>query len=319
MPPAGGCCASAELIPFAATLAALAPVFLLILFGHLMKRGGFPGDGFWEPAERLTYYVLFPALLVGNLARAPLADVSLGPFALALVVSWSAVALALLLLGRWLTMDGPGFTSVVQGGIRFNTYVGLAAAEALFGTAGLTLAAVVIAVLVPLVNVLCVGVLNRHGSAGMPGWGAVLRGLASNPLILACLLGILLNASAVGLPWGSGQVLDIVARAALPLGLLAVGAGLNARTIRDRHGAVIAVSAVKLVGLPLVAFAVAWSLGLPPAERTIAVLFAALPTAPSAYILARQMGGDAQLVAGMLTLQTVAAVLTLPLMLAWLA
>jgi predicted permease len=301
------------LIPFAATLAALAPVFLLILFGHLMKRGGFPGDGFWIPAERLTYYVLFPALLVGNLARAPLADVSLGPFALALVASWSAVALALLLLGRWLTMDGPGFTSVVQGGIRFNTYVGLAAAEALFGTAGLTLAAVVIAVLVPLVNVLCVGVLNRHGSAGMPGWGAVLRG------ILACLLGILLNASAVGLPWGSGEVLDIIARAALPLGLLAVGAGLDARTIRDRHGAVVAVSAVKLVGLPLVAFAVAWSLGLPPAERAIAVLFAALPTAPSAYILARQMGGDAQLVAGMLTLQTIAAVLTLPLMLAWLA
>ena len=215
------------MIPFAATLAALAPVFLLILFGHLMKRGGFPGDGFWIPAERLTYYVLFPALLVGNLARAPLADVSLGPFALALVASWSAVALALLLLGRWLTMDGPGFTSVVQGGIRFNTYVGLAAAEALFGTAGLTLAAVVIAVLVPLVNVLCVGVLNRHGSAGMPGWGAVLRGLASNPLILACLLGILLNASAVGLPWGSGEVLDIIARAALPLGLFIVVTGVS--------------------------------------------------------------------------------------------
>jgi predicted permease len=308
------------LIPFAATLAALAPVFLLILFGHLMKRGGFPGDGFWGP---------FALVLVASWSAVALALLLLGrwltmdgPGFTSVVqggIRLSAVALALLLLGRWLTMDGPGFTSVVQGGIRFNTYVGLAAAEALFGTAGLTLAAVVIAVLVPLVNVLCVGVLNRHGSAGMPGWGAVLRGLASNPLILACLLGILLNASAVGLPWGSGEVLDIIARAALPLGLLAVGAGLDARTIRDRHGAVVAVSAVKLVGLPLVAFAVAWSLGLPPAERAIAVLFAALPTAPSAYILARQMGGDAQLVAGMLTLQTIAAVLTLPLMLAWLA
>ena len=307
------------MIPFAATLAALAPVFLLILFGHLMKRGGFPGDGFWIPAERLTYYVLFPALLVGNLARAPLADVSLGPFALALVASWSAVALALLLLRRWLTMDGPGFTSVVQGGIRFNTYVGLAAAEALFGAAGLTLAAVVIAVLVPLVNVLCVGVLNRHGRTGVPGWGAVLRGLVRNPLILACLLGILLNLGGVGLPWGSGEVLDIAARAALPLGLLAVGAGLDPRAVRERHVAIVGVSTLKLVGLPLAVAGVAWSLGLPPAERAIAVLFAALPTAPSAYILARQMGGDAQLVAGMLTLQTIAAVLTLPLMLAWLA
>ncbi len=319
MPRAGGCCAPADLIPFDATLAALVPVFVLILLGHLMKRGGFPGDGFWEPAERLTYYVLFPALLVGNLARAPLAEVPLGQFTLVLVVTWSVAALALLLLQRWLATDGPAFTSVVQGGIRFNTYVGLAAAEALFGVAGLTLAAVVIAVLVPLVNVLCVGVLNRHGRAGPPGWGAVLRGLVRNPLILACLLGVLLNLGGVGLPWGSGEVLDIVARAALPLGLLAVGAGLDLNAIRERHGTVVAVTAFKLLGLPLAVAAAAWLLQLPHEETAIAVLFAALPTAPSAYILARQLGGDARLVAGMLTLQTVSAVVTLPLVLALLA
>ena len=306
------------MIPFDTILAALLPVFVLILVGHLMKRGGFPGDGFWEPAERLTYYVLFPALLVGNLARAPLDEVSLGPFTLVLVACWIVVTLGLLGLRRWLALDGPAFSSVVQGGIRFNTYVGLAAAEALFGTHGLTLAAVVIAVLVPLVNVLCVGVLNRHGAGAVPGWSAVLRGLVRNPLILACLLGILLNVGGVGLPWGSGEVLDIVARAALPLGLLAVGAGLDPHAIRQRHGVVVAVTVLKLVGLPLVVAGGAWLVALPPAETAVAVLFAALPTAPSAYILARQMGGDARLVAGMLTLQTVAAVVVLPLMLAWL-
>ncbi len=307
------------MIPFGAILAALVPVFLLILIGHAMKRGGFPGDGFWEPAERLTYFVLFPALLVGNLARAPLADVALGPLALAVAASVLLVTVGLLLLCRRLATDGPAFTSVVQGGIRFNTYVGLAAAEALLGTKGLTLAAVVIAVLVPLVNVLCVTVLSRHGRAGAPGWGALLRGLARNPLILACVLGVLLNISGLGLPLGSSDVLDILASAALPLGLLAVGAGLDAHALRGRRGALAGVAAVKLVGLPLVVAGAAWLLALPAAERAVAVLFAALPTAPSAYILARQMGGDAELIAGMLTLQTVAAVLTLPLMLAWLA
>ncbi|MDX1595136.1 MAG: AEC family transporter [Gammaproteobacteria bacterium] len=307
------------MISFDAILAALVPVFVLILLGHLMRRGGFPGDAFWAPAERLTYFVLFPALLVSNLAEAPLATVPIGPLALVLAASVLLVTTLLLALRRWLAEDGPAFTSVVQGGIRFNTYVGLAASEALFGAQGLTLAAVVIAVLVPLVNVLCVTVLSRHGSGAVPGWGAVLRGLASNPLILACLAGIALNLGGFGLPFGSGDVLGILARAALPLGLLAVGAGLDAQAVRGRHGMVAVVVAVKLLGMPLVMAGAARLAQLPPAETAVAVLFAALPTAPSAYILARQMGGDARLVAGMLTLQTVAAVVTLPLIIAWLA
>jgi predicted permease len=266
------------LIPFDAVLAALVPVFVLILAGHVMKRTGFPGDGFWEPA---------------------VASIRLGPLVLVLAGSWLAVALGLLLLRRWLVLDGPAFTSVMQGGIRFNTYVGLAAAAALFGADGLTLAAVVIAVMVPLINVLCVTTLSRYGEAARGGWKPLLRGLAGNPLILACVAGITLNLSGIGLPWGSDDVLEIIGRASLPLGLLAVGAGLDAGAIRGRRTAVATVSAVKLVAL--------------------AVLFAALPTAPSAYILARQMGGDAHLMAGLLTLQTVMAVLTLPLAIALLA
>lgn len=304
------------MVPFDAILAALTPVFVLILGGHVMKRTGFPGEEFWVPAERITYYILFPALLVHNLATAPLASAHLGPFALVLAGSVLAVTCGLLLVRRWLAVDDPAFTSVMQGGIRFNTYVGLAAAQALFGTDGLTLAAVVIAVLIPLINVLCVATLSHYGSAGQLGWGSLLRGLASNPLILACLAGILLNVTGIGLPWGSRDVLEIFGRAALPLGLLAVGAGLNAGAIRGNRRAIVMVTMVKLVLLPMIVAGGARLLGLPPAPTAIAVLFAALPTAPSAYILARQMGGDSQLMAGILTLQTVAAVLTLPLMLA---
>jgi predicted permease len=306
-------------IPFDAILAALTPVFVLILGGQVMKRTGFPGDAFWEPVERLTYYVLFPALLIRNLALAPLDAISLVPLALVLATSVLLVTFALWLLRRGFAVEGPAFTSVMQGGIRFNTYVGLAASAALFGSEGLTLAAVVIAVLIPLINVLCVATLSRYGSAGQLGWGSLLRGVASNPLILACLAGILLNVTGIGLPWGSSDVLEIVGRASLPLGLLAVGAGLDAGAIRGNRRAIVVVTVVKLVVLPLVVAGGARLLGLPPTATAIAVLFAALPTAPSAYILALQMGGDSQLMAGLLTLQTVAAVLTLPLMLAWLA
>jgi len=298
-------------------LAALAPVFALILIGHVMARCGFPGAGFWAPAERLTYYVFFPALLVANLARASLGATALGPLALVLAGAILTVTLAMLAARRWLPVDGPGFSSLVQGAIRFNTYVGLAAAFAMLGEAGLTLAAVAIAVLVPLVNVICVGVLGRYGSSPQRG-RTLLRSLLTNPLILACAGGIALNVSGLGLPWGSGAVLDILGGAALPLGLLAVGAGLNVAAIRGRHGVIVLTAAIKLVGLPLLTAGGAALLGLPAAETTVAVLFAALPGASSSYILARQMGGDAQLMAGLLTVQTVVAVLTLPLMLAWL-
>jgi len=304
------------MVAFDSVLAALTPIFVLILVGQLMKRGGFPGAAFWVPAERLTYYLLFPALLVHNLALAPLAAVEAGPLVLVLAGSVLLVALGLLLLRRWLAVADPAFTSLVQGAIRFNTYVGLAAAQALFGAEGLTLAAVAIAILVPLVNVVCVVTLSRYGGAGAVGWGQVARGLAVNPLILACLLGIGLNATGLGLPWGSDNVLEIIGRAALPLGLLAVGAGLDGGAIHGHRIAIATIAAVKLVALPLVVAGAARLLQLPPAETAIAVLFAALPTAPSAYILARQMGGDARLMAGLLTLQTVAAVLTLPLLLA---
>ncbi len=57
-----------------AVLGALAPIFVLILLGHLARRLRFVPDGFWPPAEKLTYYVFFPALIVDNLARATFKD-----------------------------------------------------------------------------------------------------------------------------------------------------------------------------------------------------------------------------------------------------
>lgn len=306
------------MIPAIAVVSALAPIFALIVVGHLMVRRGFPGAAFWAPAERLTYFVLFPALLVSNLAVAPLDEVALGGLAAVLAGSVLIASLLMVAVRHHLGVDGPGFSSVFQGGIRFNTYVGLAAAAALFGTAGVTLAAVALAVLVPLVNVLCVTVLSRVASPpnASPWW--LLRILARNPLILACLVGILLNVTGVGLPWGSGDTVGILARAALPLGLLAVGAGLNLGVLQDHPRATVATAVLKLLLLPLIAFTLARALGLPPTETGVAVIFTALPGAPSSYILARQMGGDAQLMAGLLTTQTLLGVLTLPLVLAML-
>ncbi|MEZ5583399.1 MAG: hypothetical protein R3F37_12235 [Candidatus Competibacteraceae bacterium] len=148
-------------------MGALGPIFSLILLGFGLKLYRFPGEAFWPAAEQLTYFVLFPALLVHRLALAELGDYAVGPFASVLVAGLLLATLLLFLLRPLLGVDGPAFSSVYQGGIRFNTYVGLAAAGALFHLPGSTLAALAMAVLIPLINVLCVGVLTH--AAGKTG------------------------------------------------------------------------------------------------------------------------------------------------------
>lgn len=299
-----------------AILSALSPIFSLIALGYLLRRSQFPGEDFWPGAEKLTYFLLFPALLVHKLALADLGDYAIAPLAAVIVFTLALMTLFLFLLRPALRVDGPAFSSIYQGSIRFNTYVGLAAAGALFQLPGSTLAALAIAILIPLVNILCVGVLTRHAGIHSPTPWNMLRALMRNPLILACLLGILLNISGLGLPLGSQPVLDILARAALPLGLLAVGAGLRLRIAFTRRRELISTSAIKLLMLPALTYGLSLIIGLDSLETVILVLFAALPGAPSSYILARQLGGDAQLMAAIVTVETAFALFTLPAILA---
>jgi len=296
-------------------LAALAPVFAIILLGYALKRFGFPGDEFWPAAERATYYLFFPALLFGNLARGDFGNLAAAPMALALAAAVLAVAGTLLVLRIRLPFDGPGFTSVFQGSIRPNTYVGLAGAAALYGPRGLTLAAMAIVTLIPLVNLLCVPTVSRYGSLGRKGLGASILEVARNPLILSCAAGFVGGALALPFPRFLFDVVDILARTALPLALLAVGAGLRFGGMASRARGIAISSAAKLAILPLLTLAGLRLLGVSGEPAVIAMLFTALPTSASSYILARQLGGDHVLMAAIITFHTIVSVATLPLLL----
>ena len=302
------------------TLVALIPVFLIIALGWGLRRAGFPGEEVWPLAERLTYYLLFPALLVHSLGTASFSGFRVAPMAAALITTVLITSLALIALRSRLGARGAAFTSVLQGAIRGSVYVGVAAAFGLWGSAGLVLAAVAIAVLVPSVNLVSVAVLSRYAPAPEPGpgaarTGATLKALARNPLILACGAGILLNWSGLGIPPGLDQTVEILGRAALPLGLLAVGAGLELGAARGAGRQVIAACALKLVAMPLIAWGACLAFGVEGLTAAVAILFTALPCAPAAFVLAREMGGDAPLMAAIIALSVVLAALTMPLML----
>ena len=146
-----------------ATFGALAPVFLLIALGWALRARGFPGDHFWPAAERLVYFVLFPALLFLTTAGADLRALDLLPLAAALIAAIGATVALSLALRPLLKMGDAAFTSVLQGGIRCNTYVGLAAGSALFGEVGLSVMGLVVFVVVTTVNLVSVVALTHYG------------------------------------------------------------------------------------------------------------------------------------------------------------
>lgn len=294
-------------------LLALWPLFALIVGGFYLRRWAFPNDAFWPGAERLNYFILFPALLFSSLASAPLDNPALPRLALAVMLALALAWLALLLLRRLRGWPAGRFGAFTQGALRFNTYLGLAAVGSLFGQAGLTLAALMLALMVPTVNVLSVWSLTAERGVSVR---SLLLPIAKNPLILACLGGALVNLSGLGLPGGSERLLGLLAAASLPLGLLCVGAALKPEQLSGEAPALASNSLLRLCAMPLLAWAVAYALQLPAMETSVLVLFFALPTAPTAYVLTRQLGGDSQLMAGIITLQTLLAAISLPLLLA---
>ena len=293
-------------------LLALWPLFALIVAGYFLRLRAFPSEEFWPGAERINYFVLFPALLFSSLATAPLDNPALPQLAGAVMLGLGLAWVGLLIAKRLRGWSAGRFGAITQGVLRFNTYLGLAAVGSLFGKEGLALAALMLALMVPTVNVMSVWALTAERGVSVRG---LLLPIAKNPLILACLTGALVNLSGLGLPGGTDRLLGLLAAASLPLGLLCVGAALKPQELGGEIPALGWNCAVRLLAVPLLAHGVAVVLGLPAMETTILVLFFALPTAPPAYVLTRQLGGDSHLMAGIITLQTLLAAASLPLVL----
>lgn len=294
---------------------ALTPVFVLILLGYLFRRWHFPGDDFWIQAERFTYYVLFPAMLIFKLDQARVPASAYGDILvliLAMLVTMTLLLAFLQWVWRW---PGPVFSSVFQGGIRFNSYVALAAAGMLLGDEGLSLIAIAVAVKVPLLNLLCILMFSLVAGNGTVKLKPVLKAIVSNPLIIGSVVGMAWSYFQIGFHPLVAGILEPLSDLALPLGLMTVGAGLQLKALRGASMPFLVSSSAKLVGFPLLTAALALLLGLEGLMVQVVVLLAALPTATSSYILARQLGGDAPLMAGIISGQTLLAMVTIPLLL----
>ncbi len=285
----------------------LLPDFALIALGFAVCRWTALDRPVWDGIERTVYYLLFPVLLFNAIAKSPLQPASMAQFAGAgLAVCATGIALAYA-LRRWPGVDPGLHASGAQTAFRFNSYVALALAERLAGTQGLAWVALLIALCVPVCNVAAVLPLARHGGHGL------LRELVRNPLIIATVSGLVANLVGLRLPELVSTTMARIGAAALPLGLMAVGAGLRFGALREAPWLAGALLGIRHLALPAAAVALALGLALPTLQATVLVAFAALPTASSAYVLATRMGGHGGFVAGLVTLSTLAAMAGLPL------
>lgn len=285
----------------------LLPDFLLIVTGYLICRHTALNRTVWDGVERLVYFVLFPALLFTAIVRSPLQPSAALPLVgcgLAVVGCGIAMAYA---LRRVQGVDSHLHASGAQVAFRFNSYVALALAERLAGAPGLAWTALLVAVCVPVCNIAAVWPLARHGGQGY------LRELSRNPLILSTGSGLAFNLLGLQLPDLASLTLSRIGAAALPLGLMAVGAGLQVGALREAPRLAASLLTIRHALLPLVAIVLVLWADLPPAQQAIVVAFAALPTASSAYVLATRMGGHGGFVAGLVTLSTLIGMAGLPL------
>jgi malonate transporter len=287
----------------------LLPDFLLIVVGFVVCRYTALNRPVWDAAERLVYYLLFPVLLFNSIVKSPLQPGQTLSLALAGVGTVGCGIVLAMALKRWPGVDARLHASGAQTAFRFNSFIALALAERLGGPQGLAWMALLIALSVPLCNVAAVWPLARHGGHSYA------RELLRNPLILSTVAGLVANLIGLKFPDAVATTLQRIGLAALPVGLMAVGAGLRLGGLKASPGLAAAFLSIRHAVLPAVAIALTALLALGAEQRLVVVLFAALPTASSAYVLAARMGGDGSFVAGLVTVSTLLGMVSVP---AWL-
>lgn len=299
-----------------AILLGVLPVFAVIALGWALKASRFIPVESWPPIERITYFVFYPGFLMPAVWKADFSSLSAGPLGIATVGGVSIVAVGVLAVRPLLKgIDGPAFTSVFQGALRWNTFVFLPLAALVFGPAGASLGAMVMGALIPAINVMCVLVMSRWGHGQDGQVRGALIGLARNPVLWGCGVGALFNLLHVPKVEVVMNALGLLSDAALAMGLVTAGAGLSFAYVRRRQGLIAAVSAVKLLVLPVIMWSLCRLAGGDETARGVALLVGSAPGAAASYVLARQMGGDAPLMAGVVAFTTAASLVTIPLLL----
>lgn len=291
---------------------AVLPVFMLILLGYGLKTFAFIPKTGWDGLERLTYYLFLPALLFYSFAQHPASDGQiLQTTTVVMILMFAAATLVSFFVGRQiLGLDNKTFASFFQGSIRFNNYIGLSLATALFGKDGVTAYGIMILVAIPLANFLTLAVMAHYAHEDAFSLKRVLHRTAFNPLVLATVAGFVVSLMPLSFPLGA-SILKTLSAAALPGGVLGIGAALSMGHVKHAWPAVAGSCVIKLLVFPALAVALLSFYDAPAPWGQVLLIFAATPCATSCYILSKQMNANAEAMASISAVMTLASAITL--------
>ncbi len=300
------------------TLTSILPIFLIIALGLALRKGGIPSTDFWNLNDKLVYWVLMPCLLFSKISMSPLDKSALGLYSATILGGFVAALIFAVVSTRQMGFAPPQGTSILQGSARHNSFIGLALAANLFGPAGFDIAILATAILVPITNIvmviMLVGSLKSDRTTSLPL--AILRELARNPYVISILLAVGANQLIGDRIPVVHDVADVLGAGALPITLLAVGANLRVRAMAASTIPLVLAFTGKMVVFPVAVLVIGLAVGLPQNVLQIAVVYSVVPTGASSYTLSKQLGGDAPLMAAIVTLQTLIAAVSIPLSLA---
>ena len=288
----------------------LLPSFLLVLLGGALRNR--LSENAWQGLDKLNFEILFPALIFTAATARPIDPANLlvvGPLV------WAVLALGLGL--GWLARPfGPSrfldFAGGWQTAWRFNTAIGFVAVQAL-PSADLALFSVCIGLAIPVANIFAVSALSRGTGLSL---ATAARKVALNPFLLASLAGVAVGLSRITIPAPILAPVTLLAQAAIPIALISIGATLDWRALArlDRFSGILV--ATKLMALPLAVSLCALATGSTAPVIPVLILFAALPTASAAHVLASGFGADRKLAATLIAQGTLLSAITLPV---WMA
>ena len=295
-------------------LNAVLPVFMLILLGYGLKHYAFITKSGWEGLERLTYYVFLPALLFHSFAGQPLANGHVLKTAVIIILLiFTAVALVAFFVGREvLRLENKTFASFFQGSIRFNNYIGLSLVAALFGTTGVNAYGVIVLLAIPLANFLTLAVMAHYADERAFSLKRVTRQTVLNPLVLATIAGFIASLIPIAFPMGK-SLIGALASGALPAGVLGIGAALSLKNVKQAWKSVVGSCFVKLIVFPALILVLMLFYDLPSPWWQVLMIFSATPCATSCYILSKHMNADADAMASISAVMTLASALTMTL------
>jgi len=300
----------------------ISPVFILIILGNILRRVGVPDVSFWDVNDKLVYWILIPSLLFHHISQINLSSSMFFNYSVVILSGLFIITIVAILMGRLLGQSPESWSSLLQGAVRHNAFIALAIAGSLFGDEGLAIGSMFMLIYVPSINIVVISIMVTN--LKQPGQDESSKGIANifielikNPFILSMIAGLLVSLIESDKLIIINETSGLLGSAALPIMLLTIGAKIKVRDLALKITPIIISNFLKLIAFPVIAYSVATYIGLSQLEIIVAVIFASVPTAASSHALAKQFGGDEQLMTSIVTTQVALSFVTIPLILAF--